>query len=167
MGFVRARVPRDDAEDVFQLAALRAVEKADSLQDPERVVPWLFRVYRNMVTDLGRARSRQRRLFDQVEQVPELAEQADVEAEAEACGCSVTQSKRITGSYAGILDLIDIKGLSLREAADSLGISVNNATVRLHRARKALKKRMLEHCGVESLRDCLDCLCGYVGCCAA
>ena len=39
--FVRARVAPQDVDDTLQVAALRAIERADSLDDPERVLAWL------------------------------------------------------------------------------------------------------------------------------
>ncbi len=51
--FVRARVPSADGGDVLQTAAIRAFEKAEALQDPARVLPWRYRLHRNIVTDVG------------------------------------------------------------------------------------------------------------------
>ena len=49
------------------------------------------------------------------------------------------------------------------ELADGLGITVNNASVRLHRARRAMRDALCEHCGTDSLRSCQDCPCEDVG----
>ena len=98
---------------------------------------------------------------------PELPDAPGPVAEVdERCDCSVAQAKSLSPNYASVLNLVDMRGASLTEAATALGITVNNATVRLHRARKALREAMLEHCGVQSARDCLDCRCVSDGCCA-
>ncbi len=159
--FVRARLPRDEADEALQIAAIRALERADSLEDESRVRAWLYRLHRNIIVDLLRKRTSEQRLFSQGDEMPEQSETATVDT----CDCSVVQSKNIPPNYASILGLVDIHGLSLREAANRIGISVNNATVRLHRARAALKQRMLEHCGVSSLSECATCRCVYEGCC--
>ncbi len=161
--YVRARVPPADVDDVLQVAALRAVEKADALREPARVLPWLYRVHGNVVIDAGRKRASERRLM---EAMAVEAEPVVLEA-VPACACSVAQARHLSANYASILNLVDIGGVPLVKAAQVLNISVNNATVRLHRARTALKKRLLEHCGVTSLSDCADCRCSYEGCCAA
>ena len=44
--------------------------------------------------------------------------------------------------------------------AEDLGITPNNATVRLHRARKALKRELERSCGTCATHGCLDCGCG-------
>lgn len=161
--FVRARVPASEVDDVLQIAAVRAIEGAGSLRDGNRVLPWLYRVHRNAATDEIRKRARQQRWVDDDSSVPEVA----VDVPEPPCRCSVAQVRRIRPAYAAVLTLVDIRGATLAEAAEALGISTNNVAVRLHRARKALRESMLEHCGVTSAVECADCPCVYEGCCAA
>lgn len=161
--FVRARTRAQDADDIIQLAALRAVERADSLEDPSRVVAWLYRIHRNLIIDVSRKRASERRYVDAVADVPEQA----VTAADDSCECSVVQARRLRPTYASILSLVDSEGLQLGEAARRLDVSANNAAVRLHRARKALRQEMLDHCGVSDPRECADCRCVYDACCAA
>ena len=159
--FVAARLPSADVDDVLQTAAVRAVERAASLNDPDRVLPWLYRVHRNVIADTLRNRASRERTLNEIDAAPE------VDALEELCGCSLVQARRLQPSYAAVLALVDAGDATIADAAAHLGISVNNASVRLHRARKALRKAMREHCGVESPRDCLDCRCVVDGCCAA
>lgn len=162
-GFVRARVPSPDVDDVLQLAAVRAIEGADTLDDPKRVLSWLYRIHRNTATDVLRKRARQERVVESEASPPDVAtDEAD-----SLCDCSVFQARNMPPNYAAVLALVDIHGATLAEAAEVLGISPNNVGVRLHRARKALRESMLEHCGVTSLKDCADCRCVDEGCCAA
>lgn len=46
------------------------------------------------------------------------------------------------------------------EVASGLGITANNATVRLRRAPQALKRQLARSCGTCSTHGCLDCSCG-------
>ena len=161
--FVRARVRPQDADDIVQLAALRAVERAESLDDPDRVVAWLYRIHRNLIIDAARMQVSERKHVDTGAEVPELVGMTD----DDPCRCSVAQAQRLRPNYAAILSLVDSDGLRLSEAAKRLDVSTNNAAVRLHRARKALKQAMLEHCGVSEPKDCADCRCVYDVCCAA
>src|SRR5258705_11593158 len=50
LAFARGRVG-SDAEDVVQVALLRAALKAQTLKDPERVVPWFFQFLRHAIAD--------------------------------------------------------------------------------------------------------------------
>ncbi|MEM9566430.1 MAG: sigma-70 family RNA polymerase sigma factor [Actinomycetota bacterium] len=161
--FVRARARPEDADDIVQLAALRAVERADSLDDPDRVVAWLYRIHRNLIIDVSRKRASERKYVDAMAEIPEQPELPV----ADPCECSVSQARRLRPAYASILSLVDSDGLQLTEAARRLDVSANNAAVRLHRARRALKQAMLEHCGVTDARECAACRCVEDACCAA
>lgn len=161
--FVRARVPAQEVDDVLQIAALRAIENAESLDDTNRVIAWIYRIHRNLIIDTYRKQTAERRHVDDDAGVPEVvATVAD-----DPCHCSVIQARRLPSPYASILGLVDTDGLELSEAAVRLDITKNNAAVRLHRARKALRTAMLEHCGVTDPRACAGCRCVDDVCCAA
>lgn len=160
--FVAARVPQADIDDIMQSAALRAVEKAHALRDAERVVPWLYRIHRNIITDALRKEASQQRTLDAQ---PPSPEPTLTMTDEDRCVCSLVLASGLSPDYAEVLALVDVQGASRKEAAQTLGISVNNATVRLQRARKALRKAMQEHCGVLKPEDCIDCRCVYDGCC--
>ncbi len=155
--FVRARVPAAEADDVLQIAAVKAAEAHASLDEPERVLAWLYRIHRDVVSDgTGKRRS--------LEPLAARAERATVSDEAvvwpitdedEMCRCSVTQTEFVALRYAELLRLV-------AEVSKELGISANNAAVRLHRARKALRD-----CGVTRLRECARGRSVDDGCCIA
>jgi len=159
--FVSARAPTRHVDDVLQSAAARALERSDSLKDPTRVLPWLYRIHRNILADTLRQHARRARFVDHDARAPEQSTCA-VEA---PCACSLAQVQRLHAPYADILRLVDAGDASLADAAKALGITTNNATVRLHRARNALRAAMLAHCGVTSMRECLECRCNFDGCC--
>lgn len=159
--FVASRAPYSDVDDILQIAAMHSVEKADSLKDCRRVLPWLFQIHRHAAIDyVRRTESEQRKLAElEVEPAPEESKAASM------CGCSIEQASQLNARYSTILDMVDLRGASLKEAARKLGVTANTATVRLHRARKALKQRLLNHCGVSTMRECVDCRCTSDGCC--
>jgi RNA polymerase sigma-70 factor, ECF subfamily len=159
--FVGARVAPSEIEDVLQIASLRAIERAEGLDDPDRVLAWLRRIVRNVIVDEARARqARARRL------ATAAAEAAtSVGGEEEPCHCSARLAGELPPPYAAVLRLVDLGDASVSEAAARLGITTNNATVRLHRARKSLRAKLREHCGVASAVACRDCRCTYDGCC--
>lgn len=159
--FVRARVPAEEVDDLLQGVALRAIERAESLREPDKVLAWLFRLHRNAIVDATRRRAR-RQITDQVAEL--LCEDPNAD---DRCACSVVQAQSLGATYSEVLALVDVEGLTLAEAAEALGTTVNAATVRLHRARKALRQRLLDHCGVTSVDECSDCRCTYDGCCSA
>lgn len=52
LGFIRSKVGDDElAEDILQESLLRALQSVAELQDEEKLVPWLYRIIRNAITD--------------------------------------------------------------------------------------------------------------------
>jgi RNA polymerase sigma-70 factor (ECF subfamily) len=164
-GYLRRRTPSDAvADEVFASAISRAWEKSSTLRDPSRARAWLFAVARTALDLYRKSQSRHARGID----ADADAESAPAPRELEdRCRCSLAQLDALPESYAEILRRVDVEGESLSEAAASLEITVNNATVRLSRARGALRARMIAHCGTSSAAQCISCGCDERGCCAS
>jgi DNA-directed RNA polymerase specialized sigma24 family protein len=152
LAFLRRRpVPGVEPEDLLQQGFLRATSRIEQLREPSLAVPWFYRVLRRVLAD----------------QVEAGRESAQWEPNAELagsgtqrlCSCAMWMLQSLPASYSEILRRVDVEGDSLAEVAVSLGTTVNNATVRLHRARKALRERLRDACSTTSLRACLDCEC--------
>jgi DNA-directed RNA polymerase specialized sigma24 family protein len=79
--------------------------------------------------------------------------------EAAVCGCSLGVLDTLHTEYAEILRRVDIDEESLEDAARGVAITPNNAKVRLHRARKALRGALLSYCKTDSVRACQSCAC--------
>lgn len=151
------RFPALDAGDVYQRAALRALERCESVREHGRVDGWVRRIVVTSALDL--LRERQGRV-----DLPEDEVEAPV-AEEETCSCTLGLMRLLPESYEDILRRVDVNGADLAKVAGSLRITTGNAAVRLHRARRALRGRLREHCGVETMRQCLTCVCNERGCC--
>jgi RNA polymerase sigma factor (sigma-70 family) len=158
-GLLRRRFPALDASEVYQRAAVRALERCDELRDLDRVDAWVRRIAMTCAIDLLRNR-RYREIT--------TANPPEVEAPVpdETCACAVSLLTSLPAQYADVLQRVDVDGASLEETACALGIERGNAAVRLHRARRALRGRLQDHCGVATIRECLACECTHRGCCA-
>jgi hypothetical protein len=55
--------------------------------------------------------------------------------------------------------VFDVEGMSVQGDAAEIGIEANNAGVRVHRAREALRKRVKASCGTCAEHGCLNCTC--------
>ena len=156
VAFVRSRVKSGaDAEDIVQQALVKATEHASDLRDPERTRAWFFQILRRTLADHhARWALRESKLAELSAEM----ERATPE-EMATCACSLGQLERLRPEYADILRRVDLEDEPLATAAAAIGVTVNNATVRLHRARKALRDQLRDLCGTESVRDCLDCDC--------
>lgn len=161
LAFLEARLKsRKEAEDVLQAAFIKALEKADTLRDEESAVAWFFRLLRNAIVDVYRKRAREAKLASQdVDELP-----LDTEIQGEVCRCIDSLIPTIKPEYATILRRVELENARLADVAGELSISPNNAAVRLHRARQALKRRLEQSCGTCATHGCLDCTCGAGGC---
>lgn len=144
-----------DADDVVQQAMIRSAARAGSLDDPARVRSWFGRILRRAIADFYRSPRR-----DVPTDSRDLdAAVAPAELVANPCHCSIHLLDTLRPGHAEVLRRIDFEDQSSEEAARALGISVGNLHVRLHRARRALRERVMAHCGVASCGPCLDCTC--------
>jgi RNA polymerase sigma-70 factor (ECF subfamily) len=75
------------------------------------------------------------------------------------CQCVNGLLPALKPEYAGLLERVDMHGDSVNAVAAEIGITLNNATVRLHRARRALKERLERCCGSCATQGCSDCTC--------
>lgn len=154
----RVRCP-EDAEEILQSAFLKAVEKEHTIRAEESVVAWFYRLLRNALIDYYRRADIQRRALERIG-----AESVDVsgiseELERTLCACVSDLVGTLKPEYAELLRRVDLEGASVPAAAASLGINANNAGVRLHRARTALKTRLEQSCGTCATHGCFDCTC--------
>lgn len=148
-----------EAEEILQAASLKALSQAHQLSDPAKADAWVRQVVRHQVIDEFRRRQA-------ASPVPldgnDVAEPPDDSID---CTCVFAQAKLLASSHSDILQRVVIDGVPVSRVACDLGISVNNAMVRLHRARNALKAKLEAHCGTTSARSCSECGCEERGCC--
>lgn len=161
VAFARRRLASDaDAEDIVQQGFARAAEKLEHLRDPERVVAWFYRVLRRLIADqLARRALGARKLNELAASFQEATPE-----ERASCACALGLLDDLRPDYADILKRVDLDDQSLDQAAAALGITANNAGVRLHRARARLRADVEELCGAPGAaaarRACADCECG-------
>jgi len=162
--FLTARVGSEaDAEDILQYGLLKALQRAGELQDDAKLTAWFYQLLRNAVIDHYRARSSVRRKHDALgEIISSLGE--DISAapkgwEAQLCGCLGSVVTTLKPQQAELLRRVDLEGESVQAAAKAMGISANNASVALFRARKELRVKLQAFCGACADGACLDCNC--------
>lgn len=145
------------AEEVVQTALLKALEKGKQLKDPRRLKGWFGRIVQHSLCDEFRQKSRQVPLENAVALPDTLA--AETADPPHSCGCVLKLLPQLRPAYAQILEAVDLQGQPLQKVAQYAGLSLNNTSVRLHRARQALRKQLHQRCGTDSVVACLDCGC--------
>ncbi len=160
--FLERRVGnREDAEEILQAAFTKSVQKEGDIRDGEKAIPWFYRLLRNAIVDHFRHRAVEQRALEALSGDPlSLSQEGfDPAAEAVLCECLHELIDTPKPEYRGLLRRVDLEGSSIADAARNAGISTNNARVRLHRARKALRKQLELACGTCTEHACLDCSC--------
>jgi RNA polymerase sigma-70 factor (ECF subfamily) len=160
LAFLQHRLgSRDEAEEVLQHFSLRALERAKELRDVRTVRGWLGRILATTLVDHHRRATRRRRREAAIEQtdIENLGAEPDGEVDGAVCGCLYKLLPTLKPEYADMIWRADILGEPRDRIAATLGITLNNVTVRLHRGRQALGRRLEEMfltCPVHGFLDC-------------
>ena len=157
---VRRIVRSPDVEDILQEAFVRSLDRLGTIRERESAVAWFYRVLRNAVTDHWRRRGAAGRALDSF--AAELDGKVEPEGEVRdaVCRCVARLAGTLKPEYAAALQRIEIDGVAVKDFADEVGISANNAAVRVFRARDALRKQVARSCGTCAEHGCLECSCG-------
>ena len=146
------------AAELLQDAFVKGVEKGHTLREDESALAWCYRLLRNAVIDRHRRLSAERNALARLAQ--ELSAMPfDADLENEVCTCMNDLVPTLKPEYADILRRVDLAEARLDSVAAELGITANNAGVRLHRARQALRQRLEQMCGMCAQHGCLNCTC--------
>lgn len=160
LGFLESRVrDRAVAEDILQAAFVKALERGGAIRDGESAVAWFYRLLRNALVDHWRRAGREAKVLDRGASDADAAAE-DPELHAAVCGCFADLLPTLKPEYAELLRRVDLQGAAVSAVAVELGITANNASVRLHRARQALRRSLEASCGTCATHGCLDCSCG-------
>ncbi|WP_338870546.1 RNA polymerase sigma factor [Myxococcus stipitatus] len=159
LAFVERRVGnRATAEEILQSAFVKSLEKGGTLSDAEGAVTWFYRLLRNAMVDHyrrqqveGRALEREAREAEEPSEDPELKQAV--------CACVGKLLPTLKPEYAEMVRQVDLEERAVPDVAREAGITPNNAGVRLHRARQALKKQLERSCGSCASHGCLNCSC--------
>ncbi|HZJ52943.1 MAG TPA: sigma-70 family RNA polymerase sigma factor [Myxococcaceae bacterium] len=164
LSFLERRVGhRETAEDLLQESFARSLDKVP-LEPQESVNAWFYRVLRNGVIDHYRRRGAGERALASLQKELEEAPPEPTADERDAvCHCVSRLSETLKPEYALALRRVEVDGASVRDYASEVGITPNNAAVRLFRARETLRKRVVHWCGSCAERGCVDCSCGEPG----
>jgi RNA polymerase sigma factor (sigma-70 family) len=158
LSFLAARVENiATAEDILQSAYIKAIEHGSEIRDEESTVAWFYRVLRNAVTDHYRKNAVRERVHE--EMAAALPMVYEKELEQTVCACIGDVVLDLKAEYREAIEQVDLAGSTVEAFARSQQISTNNASVRLHRARKAVAKKLTTVCGTCAEHQCLDCTC--------
>lgn len=167
LAFIRSRVSNDaDAEDILQEVFVRVHRHLCCSPDWEKPEAWFYQITRNLIIDYYR----QKREWSEIpenypssdEREPALSED-DPEAQLALSLKETLQA--LPEPYRQALILTEYEGISQKELAHQLGMSLSGAKSRVQRARQKLLDLLLECCHIEL--DRRGRVIDYYACCCA
>lgn len=152
--FIAKRVSdQEHVEDILQDVFLRTHRQVDTVNDPRRIVSWLYQVTRNAIIDYYRRPGRRHEILaglsaDIEAFGGELQEESD-DSGSELAGCLRPMIERLSQDYRDAINLVEFEGLTQHEAAKRMGVSLSGMKSRVQRGRKQLKQMLDDCCRIE------------------
>lgn len=168
--FIAKRIDdQGHVDDILQEVFMRVHRQIDSVNDPRRVISWIYQITRNAIIDHYRKPGQQREIptglsselevRDETLKKPEMADRDEgEESRLELAGCLRPMIERLSQDYRDAITLVEIDGLTQQAAAKQMGLSLSGMKSRVQRGRKQLKQ-MLEDCCIihlDSRRGIVD-----------
>lgn len=142
--YLRGRVrTAEDADDLLQDYCAKVLHRSGQIRQREAILGWMAKVMRTALIDYYRRSAVERRHREIIAASEAPSEELGGPHDCPYLGAAVPMLKP---EYADLVSRIDVSGEVRAEAAEALGISVNALTVRLFRARTALRKKLLGFC---------------------
>jgi RNA polymerase sigma-70 factor, ECF subfamily len=144
-----------DADDVLQEVLVRMHRSLGQLREQERFGSWVFRIAEHAIID--NARMRARHPVIPVSSAEPAADRYDESGEDDALLPALTECvalfvARLPSPYREAVTLTELEGLSQKDAAELLGLSLSGLKSRVQRGRQKMRA-MFEACCEISL-DC-------------
>jgi RNA polymerase sigma factor (sigma-70 family) len=160
LAFVQRRVSDIGlAEDILQTAYLRAFQHRDDFELTESTVAWFYRLLRNAVIDSYRRHIAKDKALEAWTRELEISSQLTQDHQKDICACLHSIMKGLKPEYFEILRAVDLEEQRVQDFAEQHRISAANASVRVYRARAALRKQLIQTCKACAEHGCLNCTC--------
>jgi RNA polymerase sigma factor (sigma-70 family) len=135
-----------DVEDIVQ-ETLASVHTVRATYDPTRpFLPWLMSIANNRIIDRFRKSSRRSAHEISVAKTPETISAVPANHEEDRIAAEDDLRRAIAAlpsSQRRAIELIKLRELSLKEAAEESGMTVSNLKVLVHRAIKTLRTKLV------------------------
>lgn len=146
----------NEADDITQETFLRAFENLDKFRHEASLRTWLHRIATNIYLGKKRKQRKHESISLGEMKVPDCSgnpERIVIRRELQWCIKHVLEHHLPRQEYKVVIVLRDINGLSYKEIADVLDISVPAVKSRLHRARQAFRDHLVKAGCVALVKD--------------
>lgn len=148
----------NDAEDIAQEVFDKVHKGIKGFQGESGLTTWIYRIATNAVIDRTRSAAFKQSTAsvsmdssDDREARPDMEDQSapaidQVVIQKEMQDCINEHIDKLPSDYRIVIVLSELEGMSNKEIAEILGISLSNVKIRLHRARTRLKAILDDAC---------------------
>ena len=149
--YVARRVAsRADVDDILQEIFVRMQRGLAELRDDERFGGWVYRIAKHVIIDSARARGREP-VASSVEASdavgPESIDEVDA-LQTDLGECVALFVARLPSPYREAITLTELEGLTQKDAAAMLGISLSGMKSRVQRGREKIRDMFDECCRI-------------------
>lgn len=138
-----------DVDDIVQEIFIRMQRGLAGLRDGERFGGWLYRIAEHVIIDAARARARQPSARAALPEPPLHPVEGAAEELQEGLGeCVALFVARLPSPYREAVTLTDLEGMTQKDAAQMLGISLSGMKSRVQRGREKIHDMFDECCQV-------------------
>lgn len=147
--FVTRRVRSEvDVDDIVQDVFLRMQRGLAGLRDEERFGPWVYQIARSAIVDHQRVAAKHRVVdVDGREEQPHEIDD-DRAIEEELAGYLAPFVAMLSSPYREALTLVELEGLTHKQAAEMLDTSLSGMKSRVQRGRMRLRKALEDCCRI-------------------
>jgi RNA polymerase sigma-70 factor (ECF subfamily) len=147
---------RPEAEDLVQETLLRAYRFYDRFERGTNIKAWLLRIQYNTFVNRYRRRTKERDITDSMTREPtgqEVMSRESLKALTDPVGTALRPMvvaeieaalDELPEEHRMVVVLADVEELSYKEIAEVVGCPIGTVMSRLHRARRTLRKRLLD-----------------------
>lgn len=147
--FVARRVSDPDAvDDVVQDVFLRMHRGLPDLREEQRFGPWVYQVARSAIAEHRRARARHPLVAGEPSAIESPQEDDDRVVEQDLASYVAPFVALLPSPYREALTLTELEGMTQREAAEMLGISLSGMKSRVQRGRERLRTLFDDCCEI-------------------
>ena len=145
LGFLRKKLGDEESEEILRSVLLKVYCNCEKIPSVAHLRGWLFQITRNALTDHYREKGKTHKLPESWDKEEDPAATLYLSLEP----LLPAMVSILPKEYAVPLQLSDLDGLSQKEVAKQLGLSLTATKSRILRAREKLKALFFECCYLE------------------
>ncbi|MBS4539588.1 RNA polymerase sigma factor SigZ [Clostridium sp. D2Q-11] len=147
--YIKKRVSNEqDCDDILQEIFIKIHNNIESLENDNKIHGWIYKITRNTIIDFYRRNDKNHLSIKLPENLGNFKEE-ELSNNAEIASCLKVMVDNLPDIYKEAIILTEFQNMTQKELSEKTGISISGAKSRVQRARKMLKRMLLECCQLD------------------